>query len=306
MVALLGRLRPGIRIRIADLARELDTTEVALVADLETLAACGVAPYYPDDLMPLLIEDGVIEVFGELPAVRSAIRLSPGEARALAAALETAGFPAHEGLTARLLAATGSLDFDTEELTHTLLATTSAHASSVYQVLSRCIEEGLLVRIEHGSAGTEVPRCRDVEPLALFAERSAWYVTGWCRDAGGWRTFRVDRILDAVAIDERVDPASRSDAPQASEAISRSDLPRATLAFAPGEHFDERDWPGGRAIETTSDGTVVAEVPFAGTAWIARRVCARLGGVELLRPAEARTAVAKLAGRILSEVERGA
>jgi len=86
VIALLGQLAPDTRISIADLAAEVGASQAQLAADLETLAMCGVAPYDPGDLMPLLIEDGMVEVWGELPAVRGPVRLSAAEARALAAA----------------------------------------------------------------------------------------------------------------------------------------------------------------------------------------------------------------------------
>jgi hypothetical protein len=48
------------------------------------------------------------------------------------------------------------------------------------------------------------------------------------------------------------------------------------------------------------DGSTIAEVPFAGTAWLGRRVVARLGSVEVIGPAEARTVVAEMAADMLA------
>jgi predicted DNA-binding transcriptional regulator YafY len=78
-------------------------------------------------------------------------------------------------------------------------------------------------------------------------------------------------------------------------AFSPSAHPSALLRFAPGEEFTEREWPGGTLAETCTDGSMLAEVPFAGTGWIARHVTARLGRVEVLEPESVRNAVATFA-----------
>jgi predicted DNA-binding transcriptional regulator YafY len=85
-------------------------------------------------------------------------------------------------------------------------------------------------------------------------------------------------------------------------AFAPEGLPVATLRFAAGEPFIAREWPGGRIVSADeADGSTLAEVPFAGTGWIARRVVARLGKVEVLAPKEVRDAVATLAGEIAAE-----
>jgi len=290
-----GQLRPGSRLRIADLAAELGTTEAELTADIETLSMCGVAPYCPDDLTPLFVENGYVEVWGELPALKGPVRLSAAEAGALASAMQAAGFSADDELTARLLAARGSAGFDAEELERTIRAATTAHDADVYEALARAVEEHAVTRIEYVRMGSDELVARDVEPAALFAERGAWYLTAWCRKAGDWRTFRVDRIRSAGVTGDRFDPAARSGVPGAASAFSAAGLPAARLRFSAGESFAGREWPGGRMVEQAEDGSFIVEVPYGGTDWIARHVAARLGGVEVLEPAEVRAAVRELA-----------
>ena len=151
-----------------------------------------------------------------------------------------------------------------------------------------------MVRLEYLKAGGEESSIRDTEPVALFAERGAWYLTAWCRTAGDWRTFRVDRIRSATVTEERFVARTReTDIP--GSAFSTRDLPCATLRFSAGEQFTEREWPGATVVEEHAGGELVVDVPYAGTDWIARRVVARLGAVEALGPAEVRSAVRTLA-----------
>jgi len=294
VIALLGQLAPDTRISIADLAAEVGASQAQLAADLETLAMCGVAPYDPGDLMPLLIEDGMVEVWGELPAVRGPVRLSAAEARALAAALQAAGIGAGDPLAERLLDAAASGGFDAADLERTVRAASSAHETEVFESLAQALDSSSVVTLAYVRGGSEEATCRDVEPLALFAERGAWYLTGWCRKVGAWRTFRVDRIREATVSGDSFDPSVHG-APALGSAFDTAGLPCARLRFAPGEVFSDREWPGAHVLHTDEDGATIVDVPFGGTDWIARRVVARLGTVVVLEPSGLRQAVRELA-----------
>ena len=182
---------------LSELAELLGTTEQELTDDLTTLSLCGVAPYYPNDYVPVIVEDGFVEVFGDLPALSGPVRLSSAEARALAAALEAAGFSSSDDLTARLLDAAAGAGFDAAELERTVRAAASEHDRDIFESVAQALDERLVLRIAYQGAADAQPRSRDVEPLSLFAERGVWYLTAWCRDAMAWRTFRVDRIRSA-------------------------------------------------------------------------------------------------------------
>lgn len=299
LMALLGQLRPDTRIRIADLAEEVGVDEPTLIDGLETLAMCGVAPYDPGDLVPLMIEDGYVEVFGELPALDEPVRLSASEARALAAALQAAGFDGDDPLSSKLLEAAAPREFDQDELERTVKAATLTHRSAVYETLAQAVTDGLVVTMEYVRSGASDPTVREFEPHALFAERSAWYTTGWCRSAGAWRTFRLDRIRSAGPTGEHIDPRLHETPSGMLSAMRVDGLPKATLRFAPGARFEPRDWPGSALLESGPDGSATVEVPFGGTEWIARRVVARLGLVEVVEPADVRAAVAALAADCL-------
>ena len=307
LISLLGQLTPGARIPLDELAGSLDVTPAQLANDLETLSMCGVAPYTPDQLVEVFVDDGFVEVYAPLPAVKAPVRLSPGEARAPAAALAAAGFTADDPLVSRLLAAS-SAGFDAERLEHTLRSAIATHDSSVFQTLASATSSHEAVAISYQSEGAAEPTERIVEPAALFAERGAWYLSAWCRSAGAMRTFRIGRIRVATATREtfvvRRGTGVGATSDGALKAFAPEGLPVATLRFEADEQFLAREWPGGRIAAEKPDGEIVADVPFAGTGWIARRVVARLGRVEAVGPAEVRTAVRELAlGESASAVE---
>jgi predicted DNA-binding transcriptional regulator YafY len=111
------------------------------------------------------------------------------------------------------------------------------------------------------------------------------------------RTFRIDRVRGADVTGEEFELVASVSPDTAVTAFAPEGLPVARLRFSAGEPFVEREWPGGRVVSEEPDGATIAEVPFAGTGWIARRVVARLGAVEVLEPAEIRAAVAEIARR---------
>lgn len=298
LIAILGRLTAGSRIPLDELAGELGATPAELAGDLETLSLCGVAPYGPDQLADVFVEDGYVEVYTALPALNEPVRLAPREAEALVAALGAAGFSADDELTRKLVRA-ASAAFDAEELERTLRTTTATHDSAVFETLAAAARDHLVARIAYQADGADVAGERDVEPLALFAERGAWYLSAWCRLAGGERTFRVDRVRGALVTGEAFDPAEHGARDARHSALPAEGLPTARLRFEPGEPFVAREWPGGTIAQTDPDGATIAEVPYASTAWVARRVVARLGRVRVLEPAEMREAVAATARREL-------
>jgi proteasome accessory factor C len=300
-VAILGLLRPDTRIRVAQLAAELGCTEAELASDLETLSMCGVAPFTPDMYMPVFVEDGYVEVLGELPALDGPVRLSASEATALAAALQSAGFDASDDLTQRVLRASAAPTFSALELESVVRTAGSAHSGDVYETLAKAVADAEVVRIEYCKPESEEPSARDVEPHVIFTERGVWYLIGFSRRAGGWRTFRLDRIRSAQATGDSIARASEARFAGMTTALDTRELPVARLRFADATTFSDREWPGA-AVVAEEDGTLVVEVPYSGTDWMARHVVARLGGVEVLDPPAMRDAVRSLADRLSAQL----
>ncbi len=299
LIALLGRLEEEGEFPLDELADELDTTPAELAADLTTLSMCGVTPHMPDDLVPIFLDEGVVHVWGKAPGMRGPVRLSPAEAGALAAALGAAGFTADDPLTARLLDA-ASASFDAASLARSVRTGAPAHTPETFEMLAAAIANHAALEILYHTDGAESPRLRTIEPHSLFADRGAWYLKALCLSAGAERTFRVDRMRSVAPTGEHFSATERNPA-VADSAFVADDLPRAILRFARSEQFSEREWPGGSLVETQRDGSLLVEVPFSGTGWIARRVVARLGRVEAISPASVRRAVAAFAG---AELER--
>ncbi len=285
LLALMHHLEPDSVTPVPDLAEALGVSEQELAADLELLSVCAADRYDPLTNVPLYVEDGLVHVFGKMPALDRAVRLTSAEAHALVTALQAVGRGSDDPLVTALIAASSGVD--TGEVERVVRTAVSPDAGP-YTVLASAAARRERVCIDYQGLGDPEPRARTIEPLAMQSERGAWYVHAFCREAGALRTFRLDRIRTAEPTGAHFTP-HRFDATGA--ILPSENLPRAVIAFAPGVTPPEREWPGSHVIQIDAPGTVVA-VPYAGTAWIAREVASFLGDAVVLEPFEVREAVA--------------
>lgn len=283
---------------LAELARSVGSTEEQLAEDLSVLSLCGSDERDPSQLVGVLVEDGVAEVFADLPALERPVRLTHDEARALLTAMQAIGADGNHALVAKLA------DFAGRTVTPEEIASTVREAfapggqAQVLAALSMAAEQRIAVRVGYVTAGAGVERERVLHPFVLYRWRDAWYLSAYCETSQMRRTFRVDRITSVHSTGEHFDvPAG-----EIIEPVPLPDLrslPRATVRFAAdAPDLNDRDWPGA-TFERAADGSVTASVPYAGTTWIARGVVARLGDAEVVAPSDVRAAVAAAARDML-------
>jgi proteasome accessory factor C len=299
MVTLLQHLRRGSSHSIRELAAIVGAPAETVAADLATLTMCGVPPFDPYDMIDLEIDGDSVTVHIEPPALDRPVRLTAPEARALASALESAGYRADDPLVAKLLAAAHA-EVTASELEATVRTGSAPRgAVELHETLSAAIERAENLRIAYftGSSGRESVRV--VRPYALSNSRGSWYLMGFCENAGEERVFRVDRIRSAERTGQRFEVPAGFSREVAPDPLT---LPVAEIRLTGDPGVDAgRDWPGA-TFAPAPDGGAMARVPYAGTGWLARSVVARLGDAEVLSPPEVRDAVRTLAEAALAEL----
>lgn len=299
LLALLPFLREQRAVPLAELARSVGCDEPQLAEDLSVLSLCGGDERDPSQLVGVLVEDGVAHVFADLPALERPVRLTHAEARALTTALETIG--ADSDLVRKLT------EFASRPVGGDTIASTVRAAfapggqAAVLAALTVAAERRVAARIAYVSSSSGVESLRVVRPYALYRWRDTWYLVAFCETADEQRTFRVDRITSVETTGAQF-PEPEGFARAASPLPDLESLPLATVRFArDAPDLNDRDWPGA-LFDRAADGSVTASVPYAGTAWIARAVVARLGEAEVLAPADVRSAVASSARDMLERM----
>jgi len=73
---------------------------------------------------------------------------------------------------------------------------------SLLMLLSELIQGQQCVQITHRSESNQLTH-RVVEPYGLVGRRGRWYLVGYCRLRKDYRTFRLDRMSNTRALDER-------------------------------------------------------------------------------------------------------
>jgi predicted DNA-binding transcriptional regulator YafY len=192
------------------LAARFEVSSRTIERDLSALQQAGVPIY----ATPGRRGGYAIDVQHTLPP----LNLSAAEVAAVATALaaDTATPFTHAGRTAlqKILAVLGEVDAEgVRELASRIRLFDDADG----RARPPAVVEGAIVaqrvldityRDKTGLAST-----RTVEPVAVLGVRPHWYLWAWCRSRQAPRSFRLDRITDAVMTDEAVpdrglDPAT--------------------------------------------------------------------------------------------------
>jgi len=249
--------------------------------DLAVLTLVGIPPYTPDTLIEVTIEgDRVWLRFADVFA--RPLHLTPEQGLALVAAGTASqtlpGTDPVGPLATALAKLAGVLGVDPGEALSIALGGDAR--PGVLESLRAAAAEGRRVRIDYYAYGRDARTTRDVDPAAVFAHESAWYMRGFCHQAGAERLFRVDRMVEVTVLDERFTPAP---AP-AGEATGRddpdhfadhADLPRATIEVAPAARWVAETYPVDE-VTTAPDGWQRLRLPVTAAPWL-ERLLVRLG-----------------------------
>ncbi len=202
---------------VDEVCERFDYTQQQLIADLNLVFVCGLPGYGPGDLMDAYIDGD--EVVVELADYFAApLRLTPPEALGLLAsglALVSTGQapPALDRAVAKLQEVVfpegdGGIVVDLRE-------------PEFVGQLRTAAAEGVVTSIVYTKISSGETRERLIEPWVVFSTMGNWYVTAFCRTAGGERVFRVDRIQELELTDELFTPPP--------------ELPTPAVDYVPGE-----------------------------------------------------------------------
>jgi predicted DNA-binding transcriptional regulator YafY len=200
------RARAPRTMRAAELAERFEVTTRTIERDLLALQEAGV---------PIWSRPGPGGGYGlNVETTLPPLNLTPAEATALAIALAAAGptpfAAAGRSALMKLSAVMASAPKATAAnlISRIRLAQQPNDAiSPLSEIIQEAILTSLALEITYRDA-RERETTRVIEPAGLFATRSGWYLSAWCRLRQAPRAFSLDRIATARLTGERVPPRS--------------------------------------------------------------------------------------------------
>jgi len=156
--------------------------------------------------------------------------------------------------------------------------------------LRQCIANRRCVRLQYRGATRQEETERIVEPYAMMLRWGLWYLVGFCRLRQDLRTFRLDRIQEATALEERcATPRDFS----AREYLERTLTAAAEPVHQVVVHLEAsaaavtRDRHGTwMQLEDHPDGSITARFSVPELDWAAGWVLSHGGAARAVQPPE--------------------
>jgi proteasome accessory factor C len=182
-----------------EMADHFGMTVADLVADLTLASMCGVSQD-PRDLIDLWVDDDEVH-FGIPKYFERPLRLTVPEAFSLIASATAAqqlpGVDTSGALSRALAKVAEAIDVDVRDSFAVELETPES-----VDALSRAIGDAMVIEFDYWSVATGQSARRRVAPLEVFLDQDHWYLRAHDLEAKAERTFRLDRLDQAVVTRE--------------------------------------------------------------------------------------------------------
>jgi len=291
---LIGAAKEGTVLSAAELRRRFELSEEELRNDIDVLNVVnfggGTYVLYAE------IKGDRIEVDSEPygDSFARPARLLPLEAKALVAAIDLVGdhLPQTRLRSARekIIAALGH-----DPAREGLAVAVESGGAAAARVVNEAIAAHRVLKLDYYKENEDTFSERTVEPYRLENGREGWYAECFDLDRKAMRHFKLDRIKTAEPTGRTFEPR-----PEALELagvvgwMSDGQVPEASVArvwVSPERSRwlrEERE-----VVEELVDGSVVVELPYAGTSWLVREILRGAGDLVVLDPPEAREAIGR-------------
>jgi proteasome accessory factor BC len=232
-------------------------------------------------------------------------RLLPVEAKALVAAIDLIGdhLPAGSLSSARrkIVDALGA-----DPMEQGLqVARAAGDDSEIARVVSEAIKRRRLVRLDYYKQNEDEYTERTIEPYYLINSREGWYVASYDPAKEAVRHFRLDRIREVEVLAEKFTPRPEVKPSADLEGWTRTGEVEASRIARVWVSPDRARWAREEhtVSQELSDGSVIVELPFAGTDYLVREILKEAGDAAVVEPEDAREAVLEAVQRVRSEAK---
>lgn len=229
-----------------------------------------------------------------LVAIDDAPRFSAREAAALIAGLQyLSSLPENAGSSA-LARLTGKLSAGASAAPRAVAVEADPAIASTLALIREAVDRGVQLELDYQGASGPTER-RNVDPLRVESFDDDWYLRGWCHLREAVRTFRLDRISDAVITDVPIE--HRADQVRLPDRLfepSPDDL-EVTVEIAPSAMPLIADFIPDGATSSEHDGRVRTTLRVSHYHGLKRLVARMSGVMTVVDPPSARAAVAEWA-----------
>lgn len=209
-------------ISLQELANEFSISTSQLTEDLTTLWMCGLPGYTPLELMDLSFDTGFVSISNAETLAKPRV-LDRDEVLALILGLETLQEDATRDQSEQLETiahlVAKLIGFIDSSVKHTVQAGTST-LSTERGLLQKAMAQRGAVEITYHSISRDEVSTRVIHPLEFTFSNENEYVLAFCDLTQSYRTFRLDRIVEARATGGDVPPSPFSKSSNADEKIA--------------------------------------------------------------------------------------
>lgn len=160
-----------------------------------------------------------------------------------------------------------------------------------FETIKNAIDQRLVISFKYFSPTGETER--KIEPCKLVFQWSSWYVWGYCLLRGDYRMFKLTRLTDLTATEERC--AERETPPyvRGDDFNSESQV-EATVKFGGSVKWRVIDEHGAEPSEFDSDGSCILTFSWSDLPSLYEYILGFGGNAEIISPKEYREGFKKL------------
>lgn len=289
LLALVPYLQAHPGVAVTEAARTFGVSRAQLMRDLQVLWMCGLPGGLPDDLieidMDAATENGTIHLTNAEYLSRP-MRFTLDEVMSLVVALRTVAEVATGPTAAAVTSALAKLEALTSASETNRVALQLATGTElVRRVLVHCIDNGRRAALVYDGLTRGQTSRPEVDPVRIDLVDGVAYLQAWSHERGAWRTYRLDRIVEARIVDR---PAGEhGPAPEARQGWFDASDQQVTLSLAPEAAWVTEYYPTVATSSEPVEDRIVATFPVTDPNWL-RHLLLRLGGgARVLAPADA-------------------
>ena len=277
----------------SEMAQRFSMTKEELVAELELAACCGRPPYSPGELMDIIVDPE--EVSARLPEMNRPRQLTPAEGVAVAAAAKT--ILAIEGADANGPLARAVVKLE-EALGRQPAIEVEIPHPPLLDALRDAVDQQRQLNVEYLSLSSDAFTKRTIDPLSLVTSNGRWYLTAYCHNVDGTRTFRADRFKSVTDCGKQ--PPHEAVPPRRSESFIPDIETDIVTVHVDASALWVADSVPILARRDEPDGSATVALSVSGTAWFERVLLQAGTGLSILGPPQWQNTARDAAARILS------